>query len=158
MSLPSSPGGDASSTIANDTRHLPNRPPREGVRGVGSHRLDEREEASIIYWLIVKHDGLGRRVFTTRLTGSEEVLPIFGHAEEAGEFLRLGKLENGWRVRGTGVGELVSVLLGLCANVRRVALDPMPETDADAGILASFVSMGRENFMEFLSSNLRLEK
>ena len=67
-----------------------------------------------MYWLIVKHDGLGRRVFTTRLTGSEEVLPIFGHAEEAGEFLRLGKLENGWRVRGTGVGELVSVLLGLC--------------------------------------------
>lgn len=102
MSLPSSPGGDASSTIANDTKHLPNRPPREGVRGVGAHRLDEREEASIIYWLIVKHDGLGRRVFTTRLTGSEEVLPIFGHAEEAGEFLRLGKLENGWRVRGTG--------------------------------------------------------
>ena len=60
--------------------------------------------------------------------------------------------------QGNRAGELVSVLLGLCANVRRVALDPMPETDVDAGILASFVSMGRENFMAFLSSNLRLEK
>lgn len=120
---------------------------------MGAHRLDEREEMLTMYWLIVKRGGLGTRVFTTNLTSDEEMLPIFGHAEEAGEFLRLGKLENGWRVRGTGSGELASVFLDLCANVRRVALDPMPKTDADAGILASLVSMGRETFMEFLTKS-----
>jgi hypothetical protein len=103
------------------------------------------------YWLIVKHDGLHTSVFTLELAGGEKVLPVFGHAEEAETFLRaLGS--SGWQTRETGAGELVSVLFGPCANVRKVALDaPAP----GAEVLARLISLGREEFVAFLTGETK---
>ena len=68
-------------------------------------------------------------------------------------FYELGT-SDGWRVRETAAGELISILFGPCAGVRRVALDPLPGPDTAA--LTSLVSMGREAFMESLLNMQRL--
>jgi hypothetical protein len=75
--------------------------------------------------------------------GSEEVLPVFSFREEAVAFLGLGGYGGEWRVKESHAGELVSVLMGLCAGVGRVALDPLPKT-------VGFVSLDREDFVRHL--------
>lgn len=74
------------------------------------------------------------------------VLPVFRSEAQAGRFVATlaGPVEapptavnGGWRVRGTGAGELISVLsgssfsAGLCAGVERVIVDPPPELVED---------------------------
>ena len=105
------------------------------------------------YWLIVKHHGLRTSVSTIELAGGEKVLPVFGHAEEAETFLRaLGG--SGWQMRETGAVELMSILFRPCANVRKIALDPLaPGTDAE--VLARLVSLGREEFVAFLMGDTK---
>ena len=64
--------------------------------------------------------------------GGEQALPIFSGEGEAEMFVWLGgAFEDGWRVRETSSGELVSILYGPCAGVGRVALDPSPEMAAE---------------------------
>jgi hypothetical protein len=79
----------------------------------------------------------------------EPALPVFSGAGEAEMFVWLeGAFEDGWRVRETSAGELVSTLYGPCAGVGRVALDPSPEM---VGINAvSLVSVTRERFLSWI--------
>jgi hypothetical protein len=115
-------------------------------------KLDKQGSVALYspYWLIVRHDGLRMSVFTLELVGCERVLPVFGHVEEAETFLRaLGS--SCWQIRETGAGELVSVLFGPCANVRKVALDP-PAPRAGAEELVILVSWSRKDFVELLTS------
>ena len=63
-------------------------------------------------------------------------------------FLRLGVSETGWRVREITCGELVSVLYAPCRDVRRVALDPLPEMAVESTV--GFVSLSREAFVDVL--------
>ena len=56
----------------------------------------------------------------------ETVLPVFSFREEGEFFLGLEATETDWWPRETTTGELVSLLLGLCARVDEVALDPLP--------------------------------
>ena len=73
----------------------------------------------------------------------EQALPVFSGEGEAEMFVWLGgAFEDGWRVRASSAGELVSILYGPCAGVGRVALDPSPEMTAEAIRLVS-VSRGR---------------
>jgi hypothetical protein len=81
------------------------------------------------FWLIANYQSGGTEVLRINLASGEEVLPVFSFEDEAGIFLELGA-SDGWRVRETAAGELTSVLLGPCAGVRRVALDPLPGPDA----------------------------
>jgi hypothetical protein len=93
------------------------------------------------YWLITN----GRRdVFTLPYQG-EEMLPVFSHREEAEMFLRLGSVGYDWRASESGARELVSFLCGPCADVRNVALDPLPEMVADRSL--GLVSLCRERFL-----------
>jgi hypothetical protein len=93
------------------------------------------------YWLITN----GRRdVFTLPYQG-EEMLPVFSHREEAEMFLRLGSVGYDWRASESGARELVSFLCGPCADVRNVALDPLPEMVADRSV--GLVSLCRERFL-----------
>ncbi len=99
-------------------------------------------------------------VLTVRLDGGGEALAIFSFEEEAKMFLdlRLAASEEGWCVRQTSVGEVVSVLCGPCSDAKKVVLDPVPEVGRKE--LVGLLNMHRNDFLRFLlgeePSNLRL--
>jgi hypothetical protein len=80
--------------------------------------------------------------------GGERALPVFSGEGEAEMFVWLGgAFEDGWRVRASSAGELVSILYGPCADVGRVALDPSPEMTAET---IRLVSLSRERFVSWV--------
>jgi hypothetical protein len=99
------------------------------------------------HWLIAKYDHSKMNALTIRLSGDREALAIFGFEEEAEMFLhfRGAALEDGWSVRQTSVGELVSVLYGPCANAKKVVVDPVPEVGKRE--LVRIPSMHRNDFL-----------
>ena len=103
---------------------------------------------SSTFWLVVRHEDRRMEVLMVGCSG-EQALPVFSGEGEAEMFVWLeGAFEEGWRVRQTSAGELVSILYGPCAGVGRVALDPSPEmvgTDA-----VSLVSVAREWFLSWI--------
>ncbi len=82
---------------------------------------------------------------TFRTDDEQETLPVFSSEEEAEIFFRFGGVTGGWRARESGAGELVSVLSGPCASVKKVALDPSPEMVVEGTV--GLVSLLRESFM-----------
>jgi hypothetical protein len=99
----------------------------------------------VSYWLIAEKRNNRIEVLTIRTDDEQETLPVFSSEEEAEIILRFGGLTGGWRARESGAGELVSVLSGLCAGVKKVALDPLPEMVVEGTI--RLVSLLRESFM-----------
>jgi hypothetical protein len=77
-------------------------------------------------------------------------LAVFSFKEEAEAFLSLleDDQKNDWRSRQTTAGELVSILMGPCAGVRGVALDPLPLLFSR--VMVHFVSVNRERFVHDL--------
>jgi hypothetical protein len=57
-------------------------------------------------------------------------------------FLRLGGYYDRWRVRESCAGELVSVRYGPCADVKSVALDPLPGMFEDGTVVLVGVGSG----------------
>src|ERR671916_734043 len=112
------------------------------------------------YWLITMHAASKIDVLTVRVESSGEALAIFSFEEEARMFLdlRLAASEEGWCVRQTSVGEIVSVLYGPCSDAKKVVLDPVPEVGRKE--LVGLLNMHRNDFLRFLlgdePSNLRL--
>lgn len=102
--------------------------------------------ASRPFWLISKANAGPGGVLTAELAGDEKALPVFSFEDEAGMFLGLGALREGWRVMETTAGELVSILLGPHADVEWVLLDPLP--DLDGREAAELVGMLRKDFVE----------
>ena len=90
-------------------------------------------------WLIAEQRCNGLEVFTI----GTDVLPVFSFEEEAQMFLGLGHAIDGWQVRETTYGELISVLYGPCREVEHVALDPVPG-------LVELVSLDRSAFIRAL--------
>jgi hypothetical protein len=122
------------------TKRTPERAPRQ-LPGLAS------------YWLIVKHEN-GRIEALTLVHDGEQILPVFGHEEEAEMFLRLLRgVGEDWRVSESGAEELISVLYGPCASVKEVALDPLPEMVAERTV--GLVSLFRERFIEFIAARRR---
>ena len=101
------------------------------------------------YWLILKNQN-GLEVLTL---DCQKTLPVFSHEEEAEMFLRFGGVDDGWGVRESGAGELISVLCGLSADVKVVALDPLPEMVAERTV--GLVSLGRGRFIECITARRR---
>jgi hypothetical protein len=99
------------------------------------------------YWLVAKNNNSRMEVLTIDRDG-KEALPVFSFREEAEMFLWLGGFDEGWRVRESGAGEIVSVAMGPCAGVGYVALDPLPEMVAENTI--GLVSLDRERFLRGL--------
>ncbi len=112
------------------------------------------------YWLITKHAASQIDVLTVRVDSSGEALAIFSFEEEARMFLdfRLAASEEGWCVRQTSVGEVVSILYGPCSDAKKVVLDPVPEVGRKE--LVGLLNMHRNDFLRLLlgdePSNLRL--
>ena len=112
-------------------------------------------------WLITRHITSRMDVFTTHLCGDRKALAVFSFEEEAQMFLdlQLAASRDGWRVRRTSVGELVSVLYGPCSDTKKVVLDPVPDVGKEE--LVDLLSMHRNDFLRFLlgeevPSNLHL--
>ena len=101
-------------------------------------------------WLITKHLTSRMEVFTTHLCGDRKALAVFSYEEEAQMFLDLcpAASKDGWRVRQTSVGELVSILYGPCSDTKKVVLDPVPEVGGEE--LTGLLSMHRNDFLRFL--------
>ena len=102
------------------------------------------------HWIIVKHITSRMDVFTTYLRGDRKALVVFSFEEEAQMFfdLCLAASKDGWKVRQTSVGELVSVLYGPCSDTKKVVLDPVPEVGREE--LVDLLSMHRNDFLRFL--------
>lgn len=103
----------------------------------------------IAHWLIAKGEN-DRSETLTIDCGGEEMLPIFSFREEAEMFLSLGTLAEGWSLRRATAGELASTLMGPCADIDFVALDPMPEM-VHRGMVG-LVGISRERFMYRLAA------
>ena len=105
-------------------------------------------------WLIVRYDvGAGDgppEVLTLGAGGDGTILPVFIFEEEALLFLRLCGLGCVWHASKRGIADLASVLSDACSDVRRVALDPIPEIGPHRPY--DFVSLSREEFVGLLSA------
>jgi hypothetical protein len=96
-------------------------------------------------WLIAKQEN-GRMGVLTLDTGSgSEALPIFSYEEEAEAVLQLGAPGADWRARKTTAGELIWLLYGPCAGVKKVALDPLPVVDCE--MVLDLEGSGRQEFL-----------
>jgi hypothetical protein len=111
--------------------------------------LDARAVRS--HWLITKYDHSKMSALTIHLGGDGEALAVFSFEDEAKMFLhfRRAALGEGWWVRQTSVGELVSVLYGPCSNAKKVVLDPLPGVVGGEELIG-FLSMRRNDYLRIL--------
>ena len=107
-------------------------------------------------WIITCYHNSRMEVLTIDPDGDDGgSLPVFSFQEEAETFLGLSENdheeeERRWRSRETTAGELVSVLMAPCVEVRQVALDPLPLTLGMGRLMVSLCSVARERFVEEL--------
>jgi hypothetical protein len=102
-------------------------------------------------WILTSYQHNQMNPLTLDPDGDGGFLPVFSFEEEAQAFLQLLGDEGkgaGWRIRETTAGELISVLLALCAQVKGVALDPVPLPCGTA--VLPFISVKRNHFMQDL--------
>ena len=109
--------------------------------------MSKNKAARRSFWLIATRAHSLREVLTIDAS-SETVLPIFSLQEEGEYFLGLEATEANWCIRETTTGELVSLLLGLCSRVDKVALDPLPGLGERE--IVELVSMSRRHFVRQL--------
>jgi hypothetical protein len=102
----------------------------------------------ISYWLISEKRNNRIEVLTIRTDDEQETLPIFSSEEEAEIFFRFGGVPGGWRARESGAGELIWVLSGPLAGVKKVALDPSQEMVVEGTV--GLVSLLRESFINLI--------
>jgi hypothetical protein len=103
------------------------------------------------YWLIAENRSNRIEVLTIRADEGQETLPVFSSEEEAEIILRFGDETGGWRARQSGAGELISILSGPCAGVKKVALDPSPEMVVEGTV--GLVSLLRQGFMNLIMAS-----
>ena len=102
-------------------------------------------------WILTSYKHNQMNPLTLDPNGDGGFLPVFSFEEEAQAFLELlgeEEKELGWRIRETSPGELISVLLALCAQVKRIALDPLPLSCGEA--VLPFISVKRNHFVQDL--------
>jgi hypothetical protein len=123
--------------------------------------IERRTDATTRFetsWLIVRDDvGAGGgppEVLTLGAGGGVEgdgtILPVFSFEEEALLYLRLCGFLGGWHASKSGIADLASVLSDTCPEVRRVALDPIPEIGPCGP--HDLVSLSREEFLGLLAA------
>jgi hypothetical protein len=83
-------------------------------------------------YVVARHGRGDPEVLCVSCESGERTLPLFVSRKAARRFLRSSSLQLGswgseWRVRKLFRSELASLIFGLYAEVRRVALDPSPE-------------------------------
>jgi hypothetical protein len=97
-------------------------------------------------FLIVRQGAKDTDVLVLRLPTGRTALPVFGLEEEAGMFLWLEMVEEGWRVAEISEADLGTLLRDSCANVRRI-VHPFAANGMGKGPAA----VDREDFLRTLS-------
>ncbi len=100
------------------------------------------------FWLVAKDGACPMEILTVDY-GDYEALPVFSHEEEAELFLCLGEIGDGWRVRESSAGEIVSLLFGPCAGAGSVVLDPSPLMMSE---MMGLVRVGRDQFLDLITT------
>lgn len=119
----------------------------EDAEAIPTRPAPERRTGTT-WWLVAKDGHLPKGLLTVEYR-SGRALPVFSGQGEAEMFVWLGgAFGDGWRVRETSAGELVSILCGPCASVRSVALDPSPGMAKTEMI--GLVTLARERFLDRL--------
>ena len=107
-------------------------------------------------WIITSYENNRMDALTLSPDPDGRFLAIFSYEEEAEAFLCLlgdDEKKKGWQREQTTAEGLVSVLLGPCANVKGVALDPLPlELSRE---MLPMVSMSRDLFLQYLLEERR---
>ena len=108
--------------------------------------VPERRPAPLHY-VVVKDGDKGLEALRAPLLGKGEELPVFSAGWSARGYLFAEAPGGGWYVRACSPGELVSLIVGPCAGVEWVALDPRPgpRSGSEAAIV-----MPRKNFVDYL--------
>jgi hypothetical protein len=100
----------------------------------------------LIHHVVARQGDKGLEVLRISLQGKGETLPVFSAGWAARGYLLAEEAPGwGWYVRACSPGELASLLVGLCAGVEWVALDPRPGGEGEAANV-----MPRENFVDYL--------
>ena len=131
------------------------------VRRTGMRREDKKgrmlnKSSALIrrpLWIITSYQNDQMELLTIDPDVEGSFLAVFSFEEEAEAFLHLtvdGEKKE-WQSRQTEAGELVSVLLGPCADVKQVAFDPLPLPLGRA--MLSLVSVNRDTFLGYLSED-----
>lgn len=114
----------------------------------------ERLPRRTSYWLVEKDGSRGKEILTLQPSLGQDTLPVFSFREEAEMFLCLrgsrDGLQDGWRIRETTPGELLSLFYTLLGGITHVTLDPIPENSFldTSGLL----SITRKDFVARLRS------
>ncbi len=109
--------------------------------------MSKNNAAQRSFWLIATRMHGRMEVLTINASG-ETVRPVFSFQEEGEFLLGVEATEADWSPRETTTGELVSLLLGLCARVDKVALDPLPGCGKRE--IIELVSTDRRHFVRHL--------
>ena len=107
-------------------------------------------------WIITSYQNDQMELLTIDPDLDGGFLAVFSFEEEAEAFLCLledDEKKKGWQSEQTTVGGLVSILLGPCAGVNGVALDPLPLPLGRA--ILPLVSMNRDPFFQYLLEDRR---
>jgi hypothetical protein len=96
------------------------------------------------YWLLTRDMVSGLDVFTQITSQGEVILPVFGSADDASDYL--SEETGSWKARKTSRGELVSVLMGVCRGARWIVLDPPPRVTTEEAL--ELCGLSRESFLE----------
>ena len=100
----------------------------------------------LMHHVVARQGDKGLEVLRIPLQGKGETLPVFSAGWAAHGHLFAEEVPGGgWYVRACTPGELASLLVGLCAGVEWVALDPRPGGEGEAAHV-----MPRENFVDYL--------
>ena len=101
-------------------------------------------------WIIISYRNNQMDVLTLDPDSDGGYLAVFSFNEEAEAFLSLleDDRKRGWQSRQMSAGELVSILLGPCAGVRAVTLDPL--LLLFSRVMLRFASVNKERFVRDL--------
>jgi hypothetical protein len=100
-------------------------------------------------FLIVKRDAEGASVLVLRFPDGQMALPVFALEEEAGMFLWLETVAEGWRVAEISEAGIAALLRDSCARVQGV-VNPY----AASGVGRGPATVNREEFLGALSGEL----
>ena len=123
----------------------------EMVDVLAERRRSRHASPGSMFWVVFADECRLTCPLTLGLEGGKEALAVFSHREEAEMLLRwFGTAGEGWRIRETSAGEVVSLLYGPCCGANTVALDPSPQMLADGFI--SSVALERGRFVRWVTS------